>query len=47
MSKIIIAIEYAKQVAEGKIRKDEQISLKELEKILCEKILMVVHTLHG
>lgn len=32
MSKIVIAIEYAKQVAEGKIRKDEQISLKELEK---------------
>ncbi|CAH2465526.1 MULTISPECIES: serine hydrolase [Bacillus cereus group] len=32
MSKIVIAIEYAKQVAEGKVRKDEQISLKELEK---------------
>ncbi|PGK37926.1 hypothetical protein CN907_15445 [Bacillus anthracis] len=32
MSKIIIAIEYAKQVAEGKIRKGEQISLKELER---------------
>lgn len=32
MSKIVIAIEYAKQVAEGKIRKDEKISLKELEK---------------
>lgn len=32
MSKIVIAIEYTKQVAEGKIRKDEKISLKELEK---------------
>ena len=32
MSKIVIAVEYAKQVSEGKIRRDEQISLKELEK---------------
>ena len=32
MAKIVIAIEFAKQVAEGKIRRDEQISLQELEK---------------
>ncbi|MGE6346982.1 serine hydrolase [Bacillus mycoides] len=32
MAKIVIAVEFAKQVSEGKIRRDEQISLKELEK---------------
>ncbi|PGM94650.1 serine hydrolase [Bacillus cereus] len=32
MAKIVIAFEFAKQVSEGKIRRDEQISLKELEK---------------
>ena len=30
--KIIIAVEFAKQVSEGKINRDEQISLQELEK---------------
>ncbi|QWG27592.1 D-alanyl-D-alanine carboxypeptidase [Bacillus mycoides] len=32
MAKIVLAVEFAKQVSEGKIRRDEQISLKELEK---------------
>ena len=32
MAKIIIAVEFAKQVSEGKINRDEQISLQELEK---------------
>ncbi|MEK7017194.1 serine hydrolase [Bacillus sp. FSL R9-9410] len=32
MAKIVIAVEFAKQVSEGKIHRDEQISLKELEK---------------
>ena len=30
--KIVIAVEFAKQVSEGKISRDEQISLQELEK---------------
>ena len=32
MAKIVIAVEFAKQVSEGKISRDEQISLHELEK---------------
>jgi len=32
MAKIVIAVEFAKQVSEGKISRDEQISLQELEK---------------
>ncbi|MED3152326.1 serine hydrolase, partial [Bacillus thuringiensis] len=31
-AKIVIAVEFAKQVSEGKISRDEQISLQELEK---------------
>ena len=46
MSKIVIAIEYAKQVAEGKIRKDEKISLKELEKYYVKNTDGGAH-LHG
>ena len=34
MAKIIIAVEFAKQVSEGKINRDEQISLQELENIM-------------
>ncbi|BCC52270.1 hypothetical protein bcgnr5416_11690 [Bacillus cereus] len=32
MAKIVIAVEFAKQVSEGKISRDEQISLYELDK---------------
>ncbi|MGG0215548.1 serine hydrolase [Bacillus mycoides] len=32
MAKIVIAVEFAKQVSEGKISRDEQISLQDLEK---------------
>ena len=32
MAKIVIAVEFAKQVSEGKISRDEQISLHELNK---------------
>ncbi|MFD6508295.1 serine hydrolase [Bacillus sp. NPDC060175] len=32
MAKIVIAVEFAKQVSEGKVSRDEQISLHELEK---------------
>ena len=46
MAKIIIAVEFAKQVSEGKINRDEQISLQELEKYYV-KTLMVGHILIG
>ena len=34
MAKIVIAVEFAKQVSEGKVSRDEQISLQEPRKIL-------------
>ncbi len=37
MSKIIIAIEYAKQVAEGKNKKRRANFIERIRKILCEK----------
>ena len=46
MAKIVIAVEFAKQVSEGKISRDEQISLQELEKYYV-KTLMVERILTG
>ena len=46
MAKIVIAVEFAKQVSEGKVSRDEQISLQELEKYYV-KTLMVERILTG